>query len=940
VFVSTWLYAPQLQAQSSQHVFKPIQPDRIVALWAVLKAGATEWVETTNLSPGADTVLHVWDFEGEQEIGFNDDIEPGNLASRVEVHNPDSYDKWCIVVMRARSAETTGTADLHASGGFVAEDLPVEGSRFEVPCATVGWDPVPVLETALQPNGAEDTVILAFGPNQQNLRGLDLDYGVGKASRVQKRRACEVIVGVPWTEYVSNVGPTALYVNDWWTDEDGDGLGFELEKALGTCDRRSQFMCAECDPTGCAFGQVFNLQDSDRDGLIDPYEVFGVDGFAGWGNPPQYLPKWGADPRHKDLFIQLDWDGDPPAEGDSRPQWVNSPMEPDRLRDVIAYFDEALAGEIFNPDFQNGLRVHIDAKWSSSNPADATLFGDWGSAGGRPRRDVHVSEYRDLYLPPVRHGLFRYGYLDRGRGGQANQTPGDSLWSGDDASASMLAHEMGHTVGISHSGHSTWGDLNCKPHYQSVMNYTYLSSMPFSHGQWSAVLNPADTDESDPGGELPSSFSGRFNFAFFEDSIDWNRDLLVNAGAIRAPITSGNAGCGAFFHNRQVMDVNPGESTPSVLRLRDRLYLFWVSDGQIRYRTAVLGDISKGSCLSDVMGEQCLEWGDVQVLPTATSVLRMAATAYRDEGIAVVYTYGFSLRTLHSLTASPDGEVTSWSSETVTDGSTVVEPEIAFIDNGYGSSSGVLSILYPAIDGRYKAMTSEAPPASGWTAPFDVLDDTSTPLEGSRPPSVTAVPSSQAVDDYCATFVAPNDDVRLYCLHPGTFVWSERTGAFAGTPKSPARATVSFHINRTATGAFIDDDPTNGYLHVITDRDEWYRNSRVPDLRLLRRVPGEGGPPNFEQAALLWFGNVWTAVLTTTSYAIYDDRELGATKAAIIRWDGSLLFFPFGDGTVRADLRDGNDFHIMERNLCRGLRRRYGDVASVCGDVYTSYWGY
>ena len=67
-------------------------------------------------------------------------------------------------------------------------------------------------------------------------------------------------------------------------DRDGDGLTNEVEKRLGT------------NP---------NNPDTDGDGLLDGWEVYGVNGID--------LPGKGASPLHKDIFVEMDYYASAPA---------------------------------------------------------------------------------------------------------------------------------------------------------------------------------------------------------------------------------------------------------------------------------------------------------------------------------------------------------------------------------------------------------------------------------------------------------------------------------------------------------------------------------------------------------------------------------------------------------------------------------------------------
>ena len=57
--------------------------------------------------------------------------------------------------------------------------------------------------------------------------------------------------------------------------------------------------------------------------------------------------------------------------------------------------------------------------------------------------------------------------------------------------------------------------------------------------------------------------------------------------------------------------------------------------------------------------------------------------------------------------------------------------------------------------------------------------------------------------------------------------------------------------------------------------------------------------------------------------ALYEDVTIGSAKAIFDDAGFILTYAPFFDGTFRAELRDGNDFSVVETGICYGLRTYY-----------------
>jgi uncharacterized delta-60 repeat protein len=255
---------------------------------------------------------------------------------------------------------------------------------------------------------------------------------------------------------------------------------------------------------------VFGLADTDGDGLPDDWERYGVTvdsagNVIGVGNQTANggifidLPSMGADPLHKDLFVHADWmNGDP-----SRPTVIFKPT----VRALKIVMDSFARAPVDNPDGKRGINIHIDGgpespmkpgvAWRSLSQAGAVPFQ--GIIGSRDSDDdfvwTDVDNSKQLYFNPAgrqkifRYALFADSYADSGcslqpcastSSGLARAIPGSDflvtlgLWSPPGGTylqqAGTFMHELGHTLGFKHGGID---DVNDKPNYLSVMNYTY-----------------------------------------------------------------------------------------------------------------------------------------------------------------------------------------------------------------------------------------------------------------------------------------------------------------------------------------------------------------------------------------------------------------------------------------------------------------------------------
>lgn len=296
-------------------------------------------------------------------------------------------------------------------------------------------------------------------------------------------------------------------------------LPFLSATATDADGNTSEFGPAYGDPDGDG------NPDSDGDGLPDEWETKGID-FDGDGVADLDLKGMGANPMHKDIFVEIDY-------MEAADHTHNPTLHPDKtllsidpLANVQAAF---ILAPVHNPDGSDGIDLHttVDESIPEVTPI---FFGVHGPGAtddfddlklGNPRSiaNGHFGTAADRASPDAwkiigarrlafRYCIFGHNYSAVGSSGIAelggndfmvtlrSHEPGpnndyedtahtlaaawgttfDDEWV--DLVAGTFMHELGHTLGLDHGGGQGIPDasaanraINGKPNYLSVMRY-------------------------------------------------------------------------------------------------------------------------------------------------------------------------------------------------------------------------------------------------------------------------------------------------------------------------------------------------------------------------------------------------------------------------------------------------------------------------------------
>ncbi len=222
--------------------------------------------------------------------------------------------------------------------------------------------------------------------------------------------------------------------------------------------------------------------DRDGDSLLDSWEIDGID--VDGGGADYDLAALGADPDHKDIFIEVDFFDCNVAGGDCPPGDTHT-HDP-RANAINLIVNSFANAPVPNPDGVDGVHLFVDPDGEGlphqmDCELDNTCFdlikaGSFGTLAERTDpNSVNILAAKRLAF---HYNLWVHNRPSMTSSGRAEMYGNDFIvslgsWTGQirtqNQQAGTFMHELGHNLGLRHGGKD---DTNCKPNYLSIMSYS------------------------------------------------------------------------------------------------------------------------------------------------------------------------------------------------------------------------------------------------------------------------------------------------------------------------------------------------------------------------------------------------------------------------------------------------------------------------------------
>jgi hypothetical protein len=703
-------------------------------------------------------------------------------------------------------------------------------------------------------------------------------------------------------------GVLNVYANDT-RDDDGDGVGRALERALGTCDRADDPHCARSALAAYYERVRRGTRDTDRDGLSDGDELWGVA-----GQPTLDLPRFGADPLHKDVFVEVD-----------RARSVAAPgLSEDDLVQVASLFAHGSAAALRNPDGLPGIRMHFDIGFEPADARHRSLLGNWGGSG---RGAGNYKKARKRNFTAVRAGYFRYAVLVRSGFGQSS---GDAfVVNRDHNRVALFAHELAHTLGLKHHGAQAWGAVNCKPNHFSIINYAYQNMLEVGFStRAGSVLNPSAVFEQTPVDATTATLLRGIPFELdVTDSgpragVDWNRDGRISDEPVRAGVTwATHKSCEAAGFGRTTLAEPVQAASPALAAVDGDVHAFWIDgQGKLAHRSAHARACDGGR------PERCTQLGPVSMLD-GYEKLRAIATAPAEQGHVVLADVAIdgSVR-LSVVRFTNDGPRASGPVE-IPGASSQHAPAVAWttVDRAHYGVTRVLTVLFVAGDADGTLMQASASTPEGPFVVRPALDGALRPIRTPLAPAIATL----GTDDLCGAFADEQSMIRFHCYDASFDLWRDHSAQafYAGLgPRTGGPVGLAYHRYRASDGSPLDGDETRGALYLSFTEPAPSKDKTPDSPQLMISEWLDAASATATSIRFRWRGNVinqWTHLAANTSLVLHEDSSLPALTGAMVMRskDGLRLeLLPFVDGSFDLDLGSGDDFEVMERGICAQLR--------------------